>query len=105
VGKGIASAIAELLITGRWSQLERLRGTVDPHALFQTIPGVGEDLARRMHDVLEVDTLEALEAAAHEGRLESVPGIGARRAAAISASLTAMLNRVRRRRQGRTSRR
>ncbi len=76
VGKGIAAAIAELLITGRWNQLERLRGTVDPTALFQTIPGVGADLARRIHDALAVDTLEALEAAAHDGRLESVPGIG-----------------------------
>lgn len=97
VGKGIASAIAELLITGRWNQLERLRGTVDPTALFQTIPGVGADLARRIHDALAVDTLEALEAAAHDGRLESVPGIGPRRAAAIRAALTAMLDRVRRR--------
>lgn len=97
VGKGIASAIAEMLITGGWAQLERLRGEVDPCALFQTIPGVGEDLAHRIHDELAVDTLEALEAAAHEGRLESVPGIGPRRAAAISASLTAMLDRSRRR--------
>ncbi|HUU73541.1 MAG TPA: helix-hairpin-helix domain-containing protein [Burkholderiales bacterium] len=97
VGKGIASAMAELLTTGRWIQLERLRGAVEPCALFQTIPGVGEDLAHRIHDVLAVDTLEALEAAAHEGRLESVPGIGSRRAAAISASLTSMLDRVRRR--------
>lgn len=97
VGKGIASAIAELLITGRWNQLERLRGTVEPTALFQTIPGVGADLARRIHDTLAVDTLEALEAAAHDGRLESVPGIGPRRAAAIRAALTAMLDRVRRR--------
>jgi DNA polymerase (family X) len=95
VGKGIAAAIAEMLITGRWGQLERLRGTVDPVALFQTIPGVGKDLARRMHDTLAVDTLEALEAAAHDGRLESVPGIGARRAAAIRAALTAMLDRLR----------
>lgn len=97
VGKGIASAIAELLITGRWNQLERLRGTVDPVTLFQTIPGVGADLARRIHDTLAVDTLAALEAAAHDGRLESVPGIGPRRAAAIRATLTAMLDRVRRR--------
>ncbi|MGA7179809.1 MAG: helix-hairpin-helix domain-containing protein, partial [Thiobacillaceae bacterium] len=72
VGKGIAAAIAEMLITGRWGQLERLRGTVDPVALFQTIPGVGEGLARRMRDTLAVDTLEALETAAHEGKLESV---------------------------------
>jgi putative hydrolase len=97
VGKGIASAMIELLTTGRWMQLERLRGTVDPVAVFQTIPGVGEDLAQRIHDVLEVDTLEALETAAHEGQLETVPGIGPRRAAAITASLTSMLNRVRRR--------
>ncbi len=97
VGKGIASAIVELLTTGRWIQLQRLRGTVDPCALFQTIPGVGKDLAERIHDVLAVDTLEALESAAHEGRLESVTGIGARRAAAISPSLTSMLDRVRRR--------
>ncbi len=97
VGKGIASAIVEMLTTGRWIQLQRLRGTVDPCALFQTIPGVGKDLAERIHDVLAVDTLEALEGAAHEGRLEAVPGIGARRAAAITASLTAMLDRVRRR--------
>jgi ERCC4-type nuclease len=97
VGKGIASAIIEMLTTGRWIQLQRLRGTVDPCALFQTIPGVGKDLAERIHDVLAVDTLEALESAAHEGRLESVPGVGPRRAAAISASLTSMLDRVRRR--------
>ncbi len=97
VGKGIASAMAEMLITGSWAQLARLRGEVDPSKLFQTIPGVGEDLAQRIHDALAVDTLEALEAAAHEGRLESVPGIGPRRAASISASLSAMLDRVRRR--------
>ena len=96
VGKGIASAIAEILITGRWGQLERLRGTVDPCALFRTIPGVGEDLARRIHDALAVDTLEALELASHDGRLETVAGIGPRRAAALRASLTAMLDRVRR---------
>lgn len=97
VGKGIASAIAEILITGRWAQLDRLRGSVDPVQLFQTIPGVGEGTARRIHDALAVDTLEALEAAAHEGRLETVQGIGPRRAAAIRASLAAMLDRVRRR--------
>ncbi len=97
VGKGIAAAIAELLVTGRWSQLERLRGAVDPEQLFQTIPGIGADLARRIHDALDVDTLEALEIAAHDGRLETVPGIGPRRAAMLRASLAAMLERVRRR--------
>ncbi len=41
-----------------------------------------------------MDTLEALEVAAHDGRLAAVPGIGARRAAAIRAGLSALLMRT-----------
>jgi hypothetical protein len=92
IGEGLANAIAEMLTTGRWGQLERLRGSIDPVALFQTIPGIGGGLARRIHDTLHVDTLEALEFAAHDGRLESVPGVGNRRAAAIRATLTDTLD-------------
>lgn len=101
IGRGIASAIAELLRTGRWSQLERLRGALDPVKLFQGVPGIGPGLAERIHDELHIDTLEALETAAFDGRLESVPGIGKRRAMAIRATLETMLGRVRslRRRQ------
>ncbi|MGP1676507.1 MAG: helix-hairpin-helix domain-containing protein [Giesbergeria sp.] len=95
IGKGIAAAIAEILITGRWNQLERLRGTLDPVQLFQGVPGIGPQLAQRMHEELHVDTLQALEAAAHDGRLESVPGVGTRRAAALRATLANMLNRTR----------
>jgi len=95
VGRGIAAAIAEMLITGRWSQLERLRGTVDAVQLFRTVPGIGPGLAERIHDDLHVDTLEALEVAAHDGRLEAVAGVGPRRAAAIRAALENMLRRRR----------
>ena len=79
--------------TGRWIQLERMRGEAEPEELFQSIPGVGPETARRLHDVLHIDTLEALEIAAHDGRLEGVPGIGPRKAASIRASLAAMLAR------------
>jgi hypothetical protein len=95
VGKGIAAAINEILLTGHWSQLERLRGTLEPARLFQTVPGIGPGLAERIHDALHVDTLEELELAAHDGRLDSVPGIGPRRVLAIRAALDAMLGRVR----------
>jgi DNA polymerase/3'-5' exonuclease PolX len=57
VGEGIASAIAEMVTTGRWAQLERLTGSLDPALLFQTIPGVGPKLALRLHDELDIDTL------------------------------------------------
>jgi len=96
VGKGIASAVWEMIHTGRWSQLDRLRGSLQPESLFQTVPGVGPALAERIHDELHVDTLEELEAAAYDGRLESLSGIGDRKLQALRASLAAMLGRTRR---------
>lgn len=94
IGRGIAAAIDEILRSGRWSQLERLRGTLDPAQLFRTVPGIGPKLAERIHDSLHIDTLEALEIAAHDGRLEMVAGVGPRRAAALRAALASMLGRV-----------
>jgi hypothetical protein len=99
IGERIARAIDEMITTGRWMQLERMRGDAEPEQLFQSLPGIGPELARAIHDHLEVDTLEALEIAAHDGRLEEVPGIGTRRAAALRAALGAML--ARRGRRGR----
>lgn len=96
VGKGIAAALRELLTTGQWSQLDRLRGTLNPEALFATVPGVGPELAHKIHEALYVDHLEALEAAAYDGTLAAVPGIGPRRLAAIRAGLATRLGRLRR---------
>jgi len=95
VGSGIAAAIGEILVTGRWRGLERLRGELDGGAVFRAIPGVGPQLSQRLHDELGVDTLEALEVAAHDGRLERLPHVGPRRAAALRAALTQMLDRTR----------
>lgn len=93
IGQGIGRAILEIVRTGRWSQLDRLRGALDPERLFRGVPGIGPTLAHRLHELLGVDSLEALEAAAHDGRLKAVPGIGKRRAEAIAASLATMLGK------------
>lgn len=95
IGPGIAAAIGEIVQTGRWARLDRLRGMATPQALFRTVPGIGPRLATLVQDELGVDTLEALEAAAHDGRLQSLPGVGPRRAASIRAALTQMLDRER----------
>lgn len=95
IGKSLAAAIAEMLQTGKWQQLERLRGSLDPEKLYQTIPGVGPKLAAEIVSALDIDTLEELEAAAHDGRLEKVSGVGERRASSIRHSLEAMLQRRR----------
>jgi putative hydrolase len=95
IGPLIGGAIVEMVRTGHWSQLERLRGALDPEGLFGKVPGVGPKLARRIIDELHIDTLEALETAAHNGRLGKVPGFGLRRLAMVRAALAEMLGRGR----------
>ena len=94
VGRRIAGGLAELARTGRWTYLERLRGSAEPRDIFRTIPGVGPALAERLHETLHVETLEQLEAALHEKDV-SVPGIGPRRRAMLRAALGQMLARIR----------
>lgn len=97
IGRSLAAAIAEMVRTGRWAQLERLRGAVDPVGLFASVPGIGPELAKRIWETLGIDTLEELELAAHDGRLQQVRGIGPERAAMLRAVLAEMLSRTRRR--------
>lgn len=93
IGRGMAASISEIAHTGRLSRLDQLRGGAVPETLFQTVPGIGPTLAREIHEKLHVNTLEALEIAAHDGRLESLDGIGPRRAEAIRSGLAALLGR------------
>ena len=72
VGTGVAQAIAELLVTGRWRQLDRLRGDAERTSAFEAVPGIGHALALRIHDLLHIDTLEELERAARNGQLETI---------------------------------
>jgi hypothetical protein len=93
VGRGIAAAVAEIITSGRWTQFDRLTGELEPRKLFQTVPGIGPELALQIHDNLHIDTLEQLEEAAHDGRLDRVPGFGERRTAVIRAGLAERLGR------------
>jgi predicted flap endonuclease-1-like 5' DNA nuclease len=95
IGSRIAGGLAELARTGRWTYLERLRGSAETHDLFCTIPGVGPILAKRLHETLQVETLEQLEAALHETNAQAVAGIGPRRLAILRAALAQMLARIR----------
>ncbi len=95
VGRGLARAIEELVRSGRLAMLDRLRGETAPEDVFTGLPGVGEVLARRIHEELGVDTLEELEAAAHDGRLAKLKGVGERRAEALREVLAGRLGRRR----------
>jgi putative hydrolase len=95
IGPVISRAIKSLVITGRLPMLERLRGEMDPEQLLASVPGIGRELAARLHNELDIATLEDLEAAAHSGRLASVEGFGAKRVAGILDTLASRLGRAR----------
>jgi hypothetical protein len=101
IGRSIAASIDELVHTGRLALLERLTGEAGAEQLFTTVPGIGPELAARLHMELGAETLEQLEQAAHDGRLERVPGIGSRKAAALRDLLAERLRRDGRLRRGR----
>jgi len=95
VGPSIARAIREIVIRGRLPMIDRLRGAADPIHVLASVPGIGRVFAERLHDELGLNTLEDLEAAAHDGRLATIAGFGDKRLAGIRDSLAHRLGRVR----------
>ena len=95
IGETLARFIHQLVMTGRLPMLDRLRGESDPIALLKTVPGIGRVLAEKLHDELGIETLEELEIAANDGRLEKIAGLGGKRIAGIRDSLATRLGRVR----------
>lgn len=91
IGPTQARLITEFVTTGRSSLLDQLTGEVSTENLFARVPGIGDELARRIVAELDVHTLEALEAAAHDGRLRHVEGFGPRRIQAVRSSLAGLL--------------
>lgn len=93
IGEGLARVITRYVENGRSNVLDRLQGEVSPRVLFSQLPGIGPHLAERIIDQLEVDTLEELEQAAHDGRLAEVDGFGPKRIQSLRVSLAGLLSR------------
>jgi len=91
IGEGIARSVNEFVMTGRMSRLESLQTGHDPIALFEQIPGIGPRSAHRIIETLHIDTLEALELAAHNGRLKNVPGFSTKKIELVQSWLTHVL--------------
>lgn len=100
IGNGLASTIFEYISTGRSSYLQQLQLRQSPEKLFQRVPGIGRKLAQRVAQQLEITSLEALEQAAHDGRLAQVAGFGPRRVAAVRHGVASLLGRSDRSRDG-----
>lgn len=79
IGRGIASVVAEIVETGRSTPYEELRAAT-PIGLYELlrIPGLGTKRIHTLHEKLDIDSLDALEAAGEAGRIARLPGFGAR---------------------------
>lgn len=97
IGESLARLIAEIAETGASSLLARLQGQASPEEVFATVPGIGKRLATLIHERLGIETLEELEAAAHDGRLAELPGFGPRRLRGIAEALAGRLGKRSRR--------
>lgn len=95
IGRSLAQAIEVLVRSGRLPLLDRLRGESDPVTLLATVPGIGPVLANRLHEALGIETLQELELAAHDGRLERLSGFGRARLTGVRDALAGRLSRVR----------
>jgi hypothetical protein len=95
IGESIAHSIEQMVRTGQLNLLDRLRGEIEPERVIATVPGIGHELAVRIHDQLGVESLLDLEAAAYDGRLAHVPGFGQRRVQGVRESLAGRLHRPR----------
>ena len=97
VGEAIATKIDELLRTGRLEYLEQLKKEVPPSlAEWMRVPGLGPKKIAMIHQTLRVTTLPELEAAARDGKLRELPGMGSKSEAAILAGIATLARRSRR---------
>jgi DNA polymerase (family 10) len=79
IGPATLAIVSELLETGSSRYLEELRREIPPGLLeMAEIPGLGFKRVRTLHQTLGIATIEQLEAAARDGRLATVPGLGAK---------------------------
>lgn len=77
VGPATLQIVSELAATGRAGMLEELREQIPPGLVeMLAIAGLGVAKIRQIHDVLGIDSVPELEAAALDGRLAKLPRFG-----------------------------
>ena len=84
IGADLAGKIETLLDSGKLPLLDELQKQV-PAVVFELmrVPGLGPKKVKTLVDELAIDSLDALEKACREGRVEDIKGFGAKTQAAI----------------------
>ena len=94
VGKAISEKIDELLNTGKLEFLEKLKKEVpEDLATWLAVPSLGPKKIAMIWKTLDITTLSELEAAAKEGKLRDLPGMGAKSESAILEGIASLSRR------------
>ena len=101
IGKSSAQKIVEFAAQGTVTELEKLRASV-PDGLREVmkVPGLGPKTVRRLWQEAEIESIEDLEAAIDDGRLEALPRMGRKTIDNIRESIDFMKTAGDRRRLG-----
>src|SRR6516165_1356311 len=88
VGASIAAKIAEYRETGRIGALDELRAKIPPGVLELTkVPGLGPKRALQLSHDLGIRSVDDLAVAIKAGRLDGLPGFGARSEERIASGI------------------
>ena len=91
IGETLAAKIEEMLTTGRLEFYEKLAREIPPGLVdMLRVEGLGPKRVKQVYDKLGINTLDALTAAAREGKLRDLPGMGAKSEAKILAGIEAL---------------
>src|SRR5512134_1733948 len=91
VGKAIAEKIDELLATGKLGFLEKLKKEVPPDlATWLPVQSLGPKKIAMIWKTFGITTLAELEAAAKEGKLRDLPGMGSKSETAILEGIASL---------------
>jgi DNA polymerase (family 10) len=95
VGKAIADKISELLDTGKLEFLEKLKQEVPPSLTeLLEVPDLGPKKVSLFWKQLGITNLAELEAAARQGKLRSLPGMGEKSEGKIIAGIESLRRRT-----------
>ena len=94
LGKSLVRSIERLARTGRLTLLDRLRTRTSASAALSSVAGIGRGTAERVQRQLGINTLADLEAAAIDGRLGHVPGMGRKRIRSVIECLSGRMRQV-----------
>lgn len=91
IGETLAAKIEEMLTTGHLEFYDKLAREIPPSLVeMLRVEGLGPKRVKQIHEVLNVETLEQLTAAARAGKLRDLPGMGAKSEAKLLAAIEAL---------------